>query len=569
MCGIIAVYNSILSEKDLREILLKLSVLLRHRGPDWSGIAISSDKKCGFTHERLSIVDPNGESQPFVNEKNILTVNGEIFNHKELKKKCNYQFQTESDCEVILPISSMYEEEKWLNMLDGQFAFAMLKIQKDESQIFIVARDPIGIVPLYYTKREDGSVWYASEMKVLVELNNIYKKRGLPISLIKIFEPGCYSINGEPHKRYFNHTWNSGKYIKNFNKNEIREKLEKSVIARLMTDVPFGVLLSGGLDSSIIASLVCKHSKNRIETCEKEEAHWPKIHTFSIGVKGFDSPDLKYAKQVADYLGTIHHEFTFSIEDGINALPEVIKRIETYDTTTIRASTPMFLLARKVKSMGIKMLLSGEGADELFGGYLYFHKAPNPEEFQEETIRKVERLHMYDCLRADKSTMSWGVEIRVPFLETNFVNFVMSIDPEEKMIKNGKMEKQILREAFDWGFFSGSYIPSSVLWRQKEQFSDGVGYSWIDNLKKHSESVISDLEMENVKEKYPLNTPRTKEEVMYRNIFVDIFGQDGDVELTVPWEDSIACSTATAFKWDKNWKGQADPSGRIENIHKG
>uniref|UniRef100_A0A0E0PW53 Asparagine synthetase [glutamine-hydrolyzing] n=3 Tax=Oryza TaxID=4527 RepID=A0A0E0PW53_ORYRU len=495
MCGILAVLGVADVSLAKRSRIIELSRRLRHRGPDWSGIHCYQD--CYLAHQRLAIVDPTSGDQPLYNEDKsvVVTVNGEIYNHEELKANLkSHKFQTASDCEVIAHLYEEYGEE-FVDMLDGMFAFVLLDT-RDKS--FIAARDAIGICPLYMGWGLDGSVWFSSEMKALSD----------DCERFISFPPG--------------HLYSSK---------------TGAIIKRLMTDVPFGVLLSGGLDSSLVASVVSRHLAEA-----KVAAQWGnKLHTFCIGLKG--SPDLRAAKEVADYLGTVHHELHFTVQEGIDALEEVIYHVETYDVTTIRASTPMFLMSRKIKSLGVKMVLSGEGSDEIFGGYLYFHKAPNKKEFHEETCRKIKALHLYDCLRANKSTSAWGVEARVPFLDKNFINVAMDIDPEWKMIKRdlGRIEKWVLRNAFDDE--EKPYLPKHILYRQKEQFSDGVGYSWIDGLKDHANEHVSDSMMMNASFVYPENTPNA-------------------ARLTVPGGPSVACSTAKAVEWDAAWSKNLDPSGR-------
>ena len=551
MCGIVAIYNNqIKFDKDMRSKSLSMSKKVRHRGPDWSGI-YTSDHAI-LAHERLSIVDVKSGKQPIIsnNDEIILAVNGEIYNHKLIRKdsKFNYDYKTESDCEVIIPLYDKIKNNL-LNELSGIFAF-FLYDKKNNS--FLVARDPIGVIPLYMGEGSDGNKYFASEMKCLVGMCNN----------IKEFPPGHYMTDKDkaPVKYYYRNWMNFDKLKKHNSITELRDSLEQSVKSQMMSDVPFGVLLSGGLDSSIISSIVTKFSKNRIESGDKKEAWWPRIHSFAVGLK--NSPDLIAARKVADHLKTVHHEINFTIQEALDSLEDVIYYLETYDVTTVRASTPMYLMARYIKSMGIKMVLSGEGADEIFGGYLYFHKAPSSKEFHEETLRKIDKLHLYDCLRANKSLAAWGVEGRVPFLDIDFLDYSMNIDPKEKMIKDGRIEKNILRESFK------GYIPDNVLWRQKEQFSDGVGYSWIDSLKEYANEKISDKIFENRVNKYPLNTPKSKEEYLFRTIFEKHFPGD-DCVMCVPSSKSVACSTEEALKWDKEFENMIDPSGRsIKKVHK-
>ncbi len=551
MCGIVAIYNNNLKfDKDMRSKSLLMSKKVRHRGPDWSGI-YDSDNVI-LAHERLSIVDIKSGRQPLLSndEKIILTVNGEIYNHLELKKSedIRYNFKTESDCEVIIPLYQEYGKEL-LNKLNGIFAFFLYDKSNNS---FFVARDPIGVIPLYMGKDKNGTFYFSSEMKCLVgNCENI-----------KEFPPGHYMINthAEPVP-YYKKSWMNFDKLNNYTSTDkLREKLEAAVKRQLMSDVPFGVLLSGGLDSSIISSIVKKFSKKRIESNDKNDAWWPQIHSFAVGLEG--SPDLKAAKKVSEYLGTIHHEIHFTVQEALDSLEDVIYFLETYDVTTVRASTPMYLMARYIKSMGIKMVLSGEGADEIFGGYLYFHKAPNSKEFHEETLRKINKLHLYDCLRANKSLSAWGVEGRVPFLDVEFLDYSMNIDPQLKMINSKKIEKNILRESFT------GYLPDEILWRQKEQFSDGVGYNWIDSLKEYAEKSISDEVFSKRLVDFPVNTPKTKEEYLFRMIFQKYFPGD-ECARCVPSVKSVACSTEEALKWDKSFQEMNDPSGRsIKKVHK-
>jgi asparagine synthase (glutamine-hydrolysing) len=560
MCGIVAILGASGDVSELRKRALFLSSKQRHRGPDWGGICIqqlSGNTVNILCHERLAIVDPANGSQPLYNEtKSIaLTVNGEIWNHEALRKSLGdrHQFATASDCE---PIVHLYEEEgdQFVNKLDGIFAFV---IADKEKGTFLAARDPIGVFPLYVGWGRDGSLWFASEMKALSEDCERFEE----------FPPGSYwsSNTGGPKRWYNPKWWNEEIPNEPLDLVALRTAFERSVVKRLMTDVPYGVLLSGGLDSSLVASIVSRHAKKRVEDGERSEAWWPRVHSFTIGLKG--SPDLVAAKEVADFLGTVHHEFTFAVQEGIDALRDVIYHIETYDVTTVRASTPMFLLARKVKAMGVKMVLSGEGSDEIFGGYLYFHKAPSPEKLHVETCHKIKALSKYDCLRANKSTAAWGVEVREPFLDRDFLDIAMSVDPKEKMIRpqEGRIEKYIIRKAFDDK--ENPYLPASILWRQKEQFSDGVGYSWIDSLKAYAEQEVSDEQLKAAQYRFPYNTPVSKEAYLYRSIFHSHFPQESAAK-TVPGGPSIACSTPTAIEWDKAWKAMADPSGRsVLGVH--
>ena len=551
MCGIVAIYNNqIKFDKDMRSKCLKMSKKVRHRGPDWSGI-YSSDNAI-LAHERLSIVDIKSGRQPlFSNDESIiLTVNGEIYNHLDFRNssEIDYKYQTNSDCEVIIPLFKEYGKDL-LNHLNGIFSFFLY--DKLENAFF-VARDPIGVIPLYMGKDKNGTSYFSSEMKSLVgKCQNI-----------KEFPPGHYMTNNDTKPiKYYKKNWMIFDNIKNYNsKKDLNNSLENAVKRQLMSDVPFGVLLSGGLDSSIISSIVKKFSKKRIESDQKKDAWWPQIHSFAVGLKG--SPDLKAANKVSKDLGTVHHEIHFTIQEALDSLEDVIYYLETYDVTTVRASTPMYLMARYIKSMGIKMVLSGEGADEIFGGYLYFHKAPNSKEFHEETVRKIDKLHLYDCLRANKSLSAWGVEGRVPFLDKEFIDYSMNLDPKLKMISSDKIEKHILRESFK------GYLPDDILWRQKEQFSDGVGYSWIDSLKEYADKSISENDFINRSEIFPVNTPKSKEEFLFRRIFEKHFPGD-DCALCVPSSKSVACSTEEALKWDKSFLDMNDPSGRsIKKIHK-
>ena len=550
MCGIIGVFNLKLESADLRQQVLDMSKKLRHRGPDWSGIYCGG--KAILAHERLSIVDPQSGNQPLYSKdrKHILAVNGEIYNFPELRKQTesSYEFQTHSDCEVIL---SLYKQKgiDFLEDLNGIFAFALYDEEKD---VYLIARDHIGIIPLYMGWDKYGNFYVASELKALEGICN----------KIEEFKPGHYFYSEDGAlKKWYQRDWASYESVKDnvTNIDDLREALEKAVHRQLMSDVPYGVLLSGGLDSSVTSALAKKYSKMRVEDNDKKEAWWPQLHSFAIGLKG--SPDLAAAGKVAEYIGTIHHEINFTVQEGLDALRDVIYHIETYDVTTIRASTPMFLLARVIKSMGIKMVLSGEGADELFGGYLYFHKAPNAKEFHEETVRKLSKLHMYDCLRANKTLAAWGVEGRVPFLDKEFIDVAMRLNPEDKMIRNGRIEKWVIRKAFE------DYLPESVVWRQKEQFSDGVGYNWIDTLKEMTSKQVSDKQMENAAFRFPVNPPKTKEEYYYRTIFSEHFPSDSAAQC-VPSVPSIACSTAEALEWDESFRNNSDPSGRsMRNVH--
>ncbi|MFN2456813.1 MAG: asparagine synthase B [Chitinophagaceae bacterium] len=550
MCGIIGIFDLKKPSDSLRTQAIQMSRKQRHRGPDWSG-TFTSDKAI-LVHERLSIVDPASGKQPLLSAdgKLALAVNGEIYNHRQLRKNLTepYEFLTHSDCEIIL---ALYRQNgiNFLEDLNGIFAFALYDKEKDE---YLIARDHMGIIPLYMGWDEWGNFYVSSELKCLVGVCN----------RIQEFLPGHYlhSKNGEL-KKWYNREWTDYENVKNNETdiNELKKSLEEAVHRQLMSDVPYGVLLSGGLDSSIISAIAKKYSARRIETEDMKEAWWPQLHSFAVGLK--ESPDLAAARKVAEHIGTVHHEINFTIEEGLDALRDVIYHIETYDVTTIRASTPMYLLARVIKSMGIKMVLSGEGADELFGGYLYFHKAPDAKAFHEETVRKLNKLHLYDCLRANKSLAAWGVEGRVPFLDKEFMDVAMRINPADKMAGKGKIEKHILRKAFE------DYLPPEVAWRQKEQFSDGVGYSWIDTLKKITSESVTDEQLKHAAHRFPINTPRSKEEYYYRSIFSEHFPGD-EAAKCVPSEPSVACSTAIALEWDEAFKKMQDPSGRaVKSVH--
>ncbi len=550
MCGIVSIFNIKKQTKELRDKALAMAKKIRHRGPDWSGIY------CGDTailaHERLSIVDPQSGKQPLfsLDHKQILAVNGEIYNHQDIRKRYAgiYPFQTGSDCEVIL---ALYRDKgiHFLEDLNGIFAFALYDEEKDE---FLIARDPIGVIPLYIGYDADGKVYCASELKALEGYCDRYEP----------FLPGHYYYSKEGKMtRWYTRDWMSFDAVKNnpASVEELRNALEAAVRRQLMSDVPYGVLLSGGLDSSVISAIAKKYASRRIETNGKQEAWWPQLHSFAIGLKG--APDLAKAREVADFIGTIHHEINYTIQEGLDAVRDVIYFIETYDVTTVRASTPMYLLARVIKSMGIKMVLSGEGADEVFGGYLYFHKAPDARAFHEETVRKLSKLYLYDCLRANKSLSAWGVEGRVPFLDKEFLDVAMRINPVAKMCTGKTIEKKIIREAFQ------DMLPESVAWRQKEQFSDGVGYNWIDTLKAITDQAVSDEQMSQAAQRFPINTPRNKEEYYYRSIFEEYFPSES-AAYSVPSVPSVACSTAEALAWDEAFKGMNEPSGRaVTGIH--
>ena len=550
MCGIVSIFNIQEQTPELRQKALRMSQKIRHRGPDWSGIYTGGSAI--LCHERLSIVDPESGKQPLFSsdKKQVLAVNGEIYNHQDIRRRYagKYQFQAGGDCEVIL---ALYRDTgvDFLEDLSGIFAFALYDAERDE---FLIARDPIGVIPLYIGYDDDGKVYVASELKALEGQCDRYEP----------FLPGHYYWSREPGmKRYYKRDWFSYDAVKDnaASVTDIHDALEAAVKRQLMSDVPYGVLLSGGLDSSVISAIAEKFSERRIEDDDKERAWWPRLHSFAVGLKG--APDLAKAKLVADYIGTVHHEINYTIQEGLDAIRDVIYFIETYDVTTVRASTPMYLLARVIKSMGIKMVLSGEGADEIFGGYLYFHKAPSPKAFHEETVRKLSKLYMYDCLRANKSLSAWGVEGRVPFLDKEFLDVAMRTNPEAKMCPGKTIEKRIVREAF------ANMLPDEVAWRQKEQFSDGVGYSWIDTLKKITSDQVSDEQMAHAAERFPINPPRNKEEYYYRSIFAEHFPSDSAAR-SVPSVPSVACSTAEALAWDEAFKNMNDPSGRaVAGVH--
>ncbi len=544
MCGIIGLFN-IHNEQTMRTEALKMAGKIRHRGPDWSGSY--SDEHCVLMHERLSIVDVEHGAQPLYDTKTkrVLAVNGEIYNHKELEKKLSnsHDFQTNSDCEVLLYLYDEFGAD-FLNEIDGIFAFSLYD---PNTKDYFVARDHIGIIPLYIGWDENGVTYVASEMK---SIESYCEK-------LQEFPPGNYYKNGE-FTQWYQPNWVNEIPTDAVSLPKLKKALEDSVHKQLMCDVPYGVLISGGLDSSVIAAIAAKYSKKRVESGDAEEAWWPRLHSFAIGLDG--SPDLKAAKIVADAIGTVHHECKYTIQEGLDALRDVIYHLETYDVTTIRAATPMYLMARKIKSMGIKMVLSGEGADEVFGGYLYFHMAPNKEELHHETVRKLQKLSKYDCLRANKSMAAWGIEARVPFLGKEFLEYAMNIDPADKMCSDGKAEKYVLRKAFE------GIIPDEVLWRQKEQFSDGVGYNWIDSLKANADEKVSDDNLANAKRKFPIQPPTTKEGYYYREIFDEMYPSN-EAALTVEAGPSIACSSPVAFRWSKEFEKMDDPSGRAVAVH--
>jgi len=550
MCGIAAILNIQEQSSELRKKVLKMSQKIRHRGPDWSGIYCGGNAI--LAHERLSIVDPESGGQPLYSpdHKQILAVNGEIYNHQEIRRTMagQYEFQTGSDCEVIL---ALYRQKgiNFLEDISGIFAFVLYD---EEKNMFLVARDPIGVIPLYIGYDNDGKVYIASELKALEGQCDHYEP----------FPPGHYLYSDELKlKRYYHRDWMDYAAVENnpASVTAIHDALKDAVKRQLMSDVPYGVLLSGGLDSSVISAIAQKYSEMRIENDSQTKAYWPRLHSFAVGLKG--APDLAKAKLVADHIGTVHHEINYTIQEGLDAIRDVIYFIETYDVTTVRASTPMYLLARVIKSMGIKMVLSGEGADEIFGGYLYFHKAPSAKEFHEETVRKLSKLHLYDCLRANKSLSAWGVEGRVPFLDKEFLDVAMRTNPEAKMCPGNTIEKKIVREAF------ADMLPETVAWRQKEQFSDGVGYSWIDTLKAVTSQQVTDEQMAHAAERFPINPPKNKEEYYYRSIFAEHFPSDSAAK-SVPSEASVACSTAIALEWDAAFMNMNEPSGRaVKGVH--
>ena len=574
MCGIACIFGIKEQTQELRQKALRMSQKIRHRGPDWSGIYVGGSAI--LAHERLSIVDPVSGQQPLFSPdgKVVLAVNGEIYNHREIRKwyEGRYEFQTKSDCEVILALYRDWKrmgcsDPSWIfEKLNGIFAFALYDEETDK---YLIGRDPIGVIPLYIGHDKDGKVYVASELKALEGFCDEYEP----------FLPGHYFYSSQSKgtkdnelTKWYKREWmdkmpgdcsgETGETAHLSYKESVeavREGLEAAVKRQLMCDVPYGVLLSGGLDSSVTSAIAKKFSAHRVESDGEEKAWWPRLHSFAVGLKG--APDLAKAREVAEHIGTVHHEINYTIQEGLDAIRDVIYYIETYDVTTVRASTPMYLLARVIKSMGIKMVLSGEGADEVFGGYLYFHKAPDAKEFHEETVRKLSKLHQYDCLRANKSLSAWGVEGRVPFLDKEFLDVAMSLNPEYKMCPGTVMEKKLVREAF------ASMLPDSVAWRQKEQFSDGVGYSWIDTLKEITSQAVTDEQMAHAAERFPINTPMCKEEYYYRSIFEEHFPSDSAAR-AVPHEASVACSTAKALEWDEAWKNMNEPSGRaVADVH--
>ncbi len=552
MCGIVCLFDAKQKTEILRPQILEMSKKIRHRGPDWSGIFM--DENTIMAHERLAIVDPTSGKQPLYSTdgKVVLAVNGEIYNHQELREEFpDYEFKTKSDCEVIL---ALYQRDgkNFLEKLNGIFAFALYD---SETEVFLVGRDHMGICPLYHGWDKSGNYYVASELKALEGICN----------KIETFLPGhfLYSEDGFEMQQWYKRDWQD---FENVKENEtdiskIKTALQDAVHRQLMSDVPYGILLSGGLDSSITSAIAVKYARQRIESNDTQEAWYPRLHSFAVGLEG--SPDLAAARKVADHIGSVHHEVNFTVQEGLDAVRDVIYHLETYDVTTVRASTPMYLLARVIKSMGIKMVLSGEGSDELFGGYLYFHKAPNAKEFHEETVRKLDKLYLYDCLRANKALMAWGIEGRVPFLDKEFMDVAMTVNPKDKMINKaeGKIEKYLLRKAFE------DLLPHEIAWRQKEQFSDGVGYSWIDSLKDAADKEVTDEMMANAHFRFPLNTPQNKEEYRYRTIFEEHFPSEA-AALTVPSVPSVACSTPIALEWDEAFKRMNDPSGRaVREVH--
>ena len=550
MCGIAAIFNIKSQSPEWRKKALAMAKKIRHRGPDWSGIYCGSSAI--LAHERLSIVDPQSGGQPLYSpdRKQVLAVNGEIYNHREIRQRYagQYEFQTGSDCEVIL---ALYRDKgiDFLEELNGIFAFALYDEERDE---FLIARDPIGVIPLYIGYDSDGTLYCASELKALEGFCERYEP----------FLPGHYYSSREGKMvRWYKREWTRYDAVKDIPASifELREALEEAVRRQLMSDVPYGVLLSGGLDSSVISAIAKRFAARRVETDGQKEAWWPQLHSFAIGLRG--APDLAKAREVADYIGTVHHEINYTIQEGLDAVRDVIYYIETYDVTTVRASTPMYLLARVIKSMGIKMVLSGEGADEVFGGYLYFHKAPDARAFHEETVRKLSKLYLYDCLRANKALSAWGVEGRVPFLDKEFLDVAMRLNPQAKMCPGKTIEKRIVREAF------ADMLPDTVAWRQKEQFSDGVGYSWIDTLKAVTAQAVSDEQMQHAAERFPINPPQNKEEYYYRSIFEEYFPSESAAR-SVPSVPSVACSTAEALAWDASFAHMNEPSGRaVTGVH--
>lgn len=550
MCSIFCLLDLKSDAAELRRRALEMSRLMRHRGPDWSGIHTAPNAI--LAHERLAIVDPVGGAQPLKNADgtHVLAVNGEIYNHQELKTQLKqpYAFQTGSDCEVILALYAEHGEH-FLDQLRGMFAFVLYDQKRDS---WLIARDHMGIIPLYYGYDEAGTLHVASEMK---SLEPVCRE-------VAVFPPGHLWLKGQKApRRWWRRDWQSWEGVEHCatDRAALTAALDDAVRSHLMSDVPYGVLISGGLDSSIIAALAARHAAMRIEDNEQSPAWWPRLHSFAVGLTG--SPDLAAAREVAAHLGTVHHEVVYTIQEGLDAVPDVIRHLETYDVTTIRAATPMYLMARRIKAMGIKMVLSGEGADEVFGGYLYFHKAPGAREFHLELLRKLENLHLYDCLRANKALAAWGVEARVPFLDRNFLDVAMTIAPQDKMCGGGVIEKKVLRECF------AELLPERIAWRQKEQFSDGVGYGWIDALKATAEHVVTDEVFADRAAAFPIHTPVSKEAYFYRAVFEQHFGGSESVLRTVPHGKSVACSTEAALAWDASLRLRDDPSGRSVGVH--
>ena len=550
MCGIVCAFDLKQTAEDLRPQVLEMSKQIRHRGPDWSGIF--SNEKAILSHERLAIVDPTSGNQPLFSQdgRYVLAANGEIYNHKELRAQLDgkFNFTTQSDCEVIL---ALYQEKgaSFLDELNGIFGFAIYDTQEDT---YFIARDHMGIIPLYMGWDADGTFYVASELKALEGV----------CTKIELFPPGHYYLSSEEALvQWYTRDWMEYDAVKDNTTSidELHDALSAAVKRQLMSDVPYGVLLSGGLDSSVTSALAKQYAAKRVESDDDQAAWWPQLHSFAVGLEG--SPDLAAAQKVADHIGTVHHEIKFTIQEGLDAIRDVVYHLETYDITTIRASTPMYLMARAIKALGIKMVLSGEGADELFGGYLYFHKAPTAKDFHDETVRKLDKLHQYDCLRANKSLAAWGIEGRVPFLDKEFMDVAMRINPQDKMINKERMEKWVIRKAFE------DYLPESVAWRQKEQFSDGVGYDWIDTLKEVVNDAVTDEQMANAHFRFPAQTPQNKEEFYYRSIFEEHFPSE-TAALCVPSVPSVACSTPVALEWDEAFKNMNDPSGRaVAKVH--
>lgn len=550
MCSITALLERPASMSNARAQVLQASRLQVHRGPDWSGVR--EFPEAIIAHQRLAIVDVMSGAQPLEDPErgHILAVNGEIYNHKALRSQeglRDYPWQSGSDCEVILALHRQHGADL-VHHLSGMYAFVLFDPATGN---WLIGRDPIGIIPLYFGRGQEGELWVASEMKALTPFCDD----------VQVFPPGhVWAKSTDVPTRFYQRDWMKGALPKGeYKPEELKAELTQAVHSHLMGDVPYGLLISGGLDSSVIAAMAMKHAKTRVDDDARSEAWWPRVHSFSIGLKG--SPDLAAAQKVADAIGTVHHGLTFTIQDGIDALSEVVRHIETYDVTTIRASTPMYLMARKIKAMGIKMVLSGEGADELFGGYLYFHMAPDAREFHEETVRKVLGLHQYDCSRANKSMMAWGIEARVPFLDRDFIDYAMRLDPALKMGGPGRIEKSVIREAFR------GELPEDILFRQKEQFSDGVGYGWIDGLQDHAEAQVSDEDMARAAVRYPIHPPATKEAYWFRTLFERHF-PSAAAAATVPGGKSVACSTEKALEWDERLKKTIDPSGRaVGDVH--